>query len=139
LGRAPGQFEVVPTPESIQFAEALRTAERLRREARELMNRAGRACLVARQFEDHSRTDRRQREAWAAVLARLPLDPKQVVALCASCHRAEGLLGWTILPPGAEYRLMTWDRPSVSHGFCPDCLRRMTLTGCPATEIRAVC
>ena len=103
------------------------------------MNRAGRACLVARQFEDRSRTDREQRQAWAALVAQVPLDPDALVILCAICHRVRGASGWTVLPAGIEQRLMTWDRASVSHSFCPDCQHRMTLPDWLAVEEHAAC
>lgn len=117
----------------------IETSARLQRESRALVNRAGRACLVAHQFGQHSRTDRRQREEWAALAAQIPLAPDQVVLLCALCRRAQGALGWTILPPGVEQRLMTWDRALVSHGFCPECQRRLTLTDWPTAETSATC
>jgi hypothetical protein len=121
------------------LSELIETAARLQRRSRELVNRAGHACLVARQFGDHSRTDREQRGAWASLAAQIPLEPDHVVVLCASCRRAQWALGWTILPPGVEHRLMTWDRAVVSHGFCPDCLRRQLLPDWLALEVRAAC
>jgi hypothetical protein len=93
--------------------------------------------LVARQFEAYSRSSRERREAWAALAALIPLNPDQIVVLCASCRRAQGALGWIILPPGVEQRLMGWDRALVSHGFCPDCLRRQLLSDCLAVQERA--
>lgn len=131
---------MVGPPRSVaSYAELLATAARLQRHARELMNRAGRACLVARQFEDQSRDCRERRQAWAALLAHIPLDPDHPVVLCAGCRRVQTAHGWTILPAGVEDRYMAADGGMAAYDFCEDCRQNRALAAWPAIEVAADC
>lgn len=107
-----------------QFDELRETASRLQRRSCHLVTRAMEACATSSRLEEASRTHREERRQWRSILARIPADPDHILVLCAYCHRARGALGWAVLPAGIEYEVKRWGGCRVSHGFCPDCVRR---------------
>lgn len=113
-----------PKPFSIDphLAALLEQARRAECRARTTVGRAKAACVQAAGLSAASQVRRQERQAFGAMLARLPGLPDRVVVLCAYCHRQQDGEGWTTLPSGMETVLFRRG-VIVSHGYCPECLQ----------------
>ena len=121
-----------PSPQTPLLVTLVDQARRAARTSRYLVACASAARAAAAEAVDLTMIHRREREAWAEILDRIPADPDHLLILCAYCHRARGENGWTVLPTGVEMELRAWPGVLLSHGFCPDCLRLQQLEYAPA-------
>ncbi len=113
-----------PKPFSIDshLAALLEQARSAEYRARITVGRARAACVQAAGLAAASQVRRQERQAFGAMLARLPRLQDRLVVLCAYCHRRQDGDGWTALPFGMEALLLRRG-VIVSHGYCPDCLQ----------------
>jgi hypothetical protein len=121
-----------PSPQTTLLATLVDQARRAGRTSRYLAAYAAAARAAAAEAVERALSHRREREAWAEILDRIPADPDHLLILCAYCHRARGENGWTVLPTGVEMELHAWPGVLLSHGLCPDCLRLQQLEYTPA-------
>jgi hypothetical protein len=120
-----------PSPQTTRLGALVEQSWRAARTSRELVACASAARAAAVEAIERASIHRRQREAWAEILDRIPADPDHLLILCAYCHRARGENGWTVLPTGVEMELHAWPGVLLQSRLLP------RLPQAPAARVRS--